>query len=956
MKKSKWIAFLLSMVLMAQPVIYASAQSVADTSDSYTDTQMVESENEESVETESAEIDSEVLEADTIETSEDDTQAIEKVQDTVAVENTDQIPEGVAVGGYIPSDLDYNTPVYNGNANNGIALYADEVPAAYPSDGIAGIQRTYPVSRDQNPYGSCWAFSSLGLAEFDLISKGQMSSVIDLSELQLAYFTFNFVQDPLGGTAGDTAKFYNENYSSANGYLNYGGNYEMAMRRLGQWISPTDESKVPYSQAADVLKNGLDDSYAYDRSAPHLENAYLINIKENADDVKKQIMEHGAVGTMYDHLYAGATYKGTIYSENADAAPYNAYYDTTSTARYGGSHAVMIVGWDDHFSKDNFMRGEQPSSDGAWLIRNSWGEGAYNFDYFWMSYETYSLADTAYVFDFETNDGYDNNYQLDGGLQTYAKSSPDAQLTAANIFEVQKKAGVKSEELEAVSLSFTQSASVNYTIAIYTDLLSSQPTYGTAHPEATTSGTTSYAGVYTIPLNQAVELQPGTKYSVVVTIDKGSKIDCEEATSIQENPQAGGTDYIWKQTVSQWNYKSYYRLGSEGAFQTTVNNFRIKAFSTNNPYSINYELSGGINNENNPTTCGSDVITLVAPTREGCNFEGWYTDTDYKTPITEIPANASQDYTLYAKWSSVTGEAMYGHSLTLDGTTGVNFYMDLPDEVVKNTNAYVEFTLPNGSVTTMKVADAKIRDGHYGFSCGVAAKEMGSEVTARMVVDGQRGEVYTYSVKEYAETVLLHQNEYPNLVNLAKSMLNYGASAQQMFNYHIDNLANNSLSENEKALSDVDFSDYKYSLENGDSVPGLHYYGSSLSLESDTSVNDYFMLDTDHSIDEYQFKVTTGTGVAKEAQPVKKVIGGKDYYYVEIANIKAQNLNQDIVIQVKAKNDISEAMLTLHYGPFSYAEAVSRQASSNVNLVNMTKALYQYWVAARKFVDTNTGN
>lgn len=137
------------------------------------------------------------------------------------------------VGGYIPSDLDYNTPVYNGNDD----ARAVGVPAAYQSN----INK-YPEAKNQGSYGTCSAFSTMGLAEFDMINKGKFTKANDLSELQLAYFTYNFVQDPLGGTAGDTAHYYNEN-ASVN-YLNYGGNYEMAVQRLGQWIGAVNESDV----------------------------------------------------------------------------------------------------------------------------------------------------------------------------------------------------------------------------------------------------------------------------------------------------------------------------------------------------------------------------------------------------------------------------------------------------------------------------------------------------------------------------------------------------------------------------------------------------------------------------------------------------------------------------------------------------------------------------------------
>lgn len=86
------------------------------------------------------------------------------------------------IGSYIPSSLDSDAPVYVSD----IATYAQRnVPSAYPED-VSSYKKEHP-SRNQNPYGTCWAFSSIGLEEFDLIAKGQRDSSVDLSELQLIH-------------------------------------------------------------------------------------------------------------------------------------------------------------------------------------------------------------------------------------------------------------------------------------------------------------------------------------------------------------------------------------------------------------------------------------------------------------------------------------------------------------------------------------------------------------------------------------------------------------------------------------------------------------------------------------------------------------------------------------------------------------------------------------------------
>ena len=208
-----------------------------------------------------------------------------------------QSVDSAYIGSYIPSSLDSDAPVYVSD----IATYAQRnVPSAYPED-VSSYKKEHP-SRNQNPYGTCWAFSSIGLEEFDLIAKGQRDSSVDLSELQLIHFTFNSVIDPLGGTKGDYSKYYNNNTNMS--YLEKGGNYEYAVKRLSQWVGAVNESDVPYADAQTVYNNGLDNKYAYDYDVAHLQNAYRINVKEQPDVVKQQIMEHGAVGASYTHYYA----------------------------------------------------------------------------------------------------------------------------------------------------------------------------------------------------------------------------------------------------------------------------------------------------------------------------------------------------------------------------------------------------------------------------------------------------------------------------------------------------------------------------------------------------------------------------------------------------------------------------------------------------------------------------
>jgi hypothetical protein len=155
--------------------------------------------------------------------------------------------------GYVPSDLDYNTPVVN-YSSDGISTIGNVVPSSYHTD-INFLNANYPEVRDQNPFGACWAFSTMGLLEYNLINNKSADKSINLSPRQLAYFTYNFVQDPLGGTVNDMAYYHNENASQ--NYLNTGGNYEYSIRRLSQWIGAVNESDVPYSLAGNTITGAI---------------------------------------------------------------------------------------------------------------------------------------------------------------------------------------------------------------------------------------------------------------------------------------------------------------------------------------------------------------------------------------------------------------------------------------------------------------------------------------------------------------------------------------------------------------------------------------------------------------------------------------------------------------------------------------------------------------------------
>lgn len=266
--------------------------------------------------------------------------------------------------GYVkaPGEDDFET--VNKDADSGdMCLMGSSLPSSYISDNL-------PPTRDQNPYGTCWAHSAMALAEI-----GQHDSSKDYSELQLVYFSYNSVEDPLGGTDGDY------NHSSSSDILNCGGSLDCASRVLSNWVGVVNESDVPYKNAQTVKSNGLDDEYAYGKDVLHLQNVRMVD-PHDIEGTKQLIYDYGAVGASMYSL--GKRWENGRYIEEGvringvDVKYRDVLNESTSSYFFhvklnSVNHAITIVGWDDNYSASKFVN--NPGRDGAWLVRNSWNGG-----------------------------------------------------------------------------------------------------------------------------------------------------------------------------------------------------------------------------------------------------------------------------------------------------------------------------------------------------------------------------------------------------------------------------------------------------------------------------------------------------------------------------------------------------------------------------------------------------
>lgn len=122
----------------------------------------------------------------------------------------------------------------------------------------------------------------------------------------------------------------------------------------------------------------------------------VITIDNTKDAIKKAVLKYGGVGFSY----------------------YSAYVNDRYMCRQGtySDHVSVIVGWDDNVDKRKFTP-STPNDNGAWIVKNSWGEkaGADNVHDIYAYYVSYeNTVGTFVALDMGLRSEYPNIYRYDG--------------------------------------------------------------------------------------------------------------------------------------------------------------------------------------------------------------------------------------------------------------------------------------------------------------------------------------------------------------------------------------------------------------------------------------------------------------------------------------------------------------------------------------------------------------
>lgn len=216
--------------------------------------------------------------------------------------------------------------------------------------------------RDQMQTNSCWAFATIGSLESNIAildyKAGTTGKTYDFSERHMDYAARNNV--------------FNDSETNDYGYnvgFDKGGTYHMAQSYLTNGMGAINEEEMPFENNEDninilEIQNKNTTTTLYDTIM--FEDKDDIGVAELMSKMKQVISNYGGI---YAGVH-GAQLLSDVYNNQTGAI----YCPPNAEGTYPMDHAVVIIGWDDTYSKDNFNEKNKPTNDGAWIVKNSWGE------------------------------------------------------------------------------------------------------------------------------------------------------------------------------------------------------------------------------------------------------------------------------------------------------------------------------------------------------------------------------------------------------------------------------------------------------------------------------------------------------------------------------------------------------------------------------------------------------
>ena len=334
--------------------------------------------------------------------------------------------------------------------------------------------------KDQGWMGACWTFGMTGTLESALLKAANITTDFSENNMQNTMLKYSIYGSPMVEGGINTI---------ATGYL---------LSWLGAFTLDVDIYDE-MGKISPVITTQNDIHIQDVMFTPNNEIPY-------GTQLKLAIMKYGSIDVSFN---GQATYN--------DVTP---YYNPETHAQYAyesinPNHEVSIIGWDDNFSRENFLI--KPDGDGAWIVKNSYGTEWGDNGYLYVSYYDKTLINSKDITNYATSiiientEPYNKNYQYDLIWGTDFKSG-NQNVSYMNVFEA-----LDDDLIAAVGTYFDKEGN-NYTVEIYVN----------DELKLTQTGVSPYLGYRTIKLNEYIPISEGDVFKAVITSNAAPTLDITE--------------------------------------------------------------------------------------------------------------------------------------------------------------------------------------------------------------------------------------------------------------------------------------------------------------------------------------------------------------------------------------------------------------------------------------------
>ncbi len=377
---------------------------------------------------------------------------------------------------------------------------------------------------------------------------------------------------------------------------------------------------------------------------------------------------------------------------------------------------------------------------------------------------------------------------------------------------------------------------------------------------------------------------------------------------------------------------------------------------------------------NNVLRKDGDFVTMEFVTKlvEGVDFKvNTGARTSYEAGTFDVEVEGQGNYTgkLKLQWTVKQAEKFadrnYSHNVSLNNDLSIGFYVSASDlDGMEN----VRLEVTNSSGETVKLTGALgVYDANYGKEYyfkynGIAAKQAGDEVTAKLVGE-KDGIVYefnedTYSISTYCYKQL-NKSSDPELKKVLVDLLNYCADAQLYFGYNTTHLVNEKLTDEWKALATPDSAlnlESQAATLNKLANPTAEITAKSLDLGSNLglvfTMNIEAVENKDNLVLHVSYKDREGKTVTKDIaySEFQKLPYSNQYgqeYRANYIGLTATDFNTAVEVTIMdGDTAISD---TITYSVETYAYNQVNKTTSSASLKNLLRSLMKYAASANEF-------